>query len=341
MGGVARTFLIGILISLAAAWVAPGWGAKGGLLHADVVSTVGIMIIFFLQGVQLPGEQLARSLLAWRFHLFVQASTFLLFPLLTWGLLALMSGFIPPSLRLGFLYLAILPTTISSSVVFTTAAGGDAPAAIFSTAISNVLGVFIVPAASMWLLSSQSAAQVPAGLLLWKVAQLLLIPLFAGQVLRPWLKGLAAACKKPLARLSNFIILFLVYAAFCDSIVGGTWSRHGWLVALSAGGGTLVLLIASTALVWMGARAAGFDHGRCVTALFCASQKTLAAGVPLAGAIFGTVVAHQQQPGTGAVPAVDIGLVLLPLMFYHPLQLTLGGLMLPWLQRQGEKHAGR
>ncbi len=323
------------MVALVAAWAAPSWGAKGGILHAELISTVGIMVIFVLQGVQLPGEQLARSVLAWRFHLFVQVSTFILFPLLTWGLLVLMSGFIPPSLRLGFLYLAILPTTISSSVVFTTVAGGDAPAAIFSTAISNVLGVFIVPAASLWLLSSQGTGDVPAGLLLWKIVQLLLLPLAVGQILRPWLKGLAATYKKPLVRLSNFIILFLVYAAFCDSIVGGTWSRHGWLVALCAGGGALVLLVVSTALVWLGAGAAGFDHARRVTALFCASQKTLAAGVPLAGAIFGTVDAN--LTGGAGASAVDMGLVLLPLMFYHPLQLTLGGFLLPWVQRQGER----
>lgn len=327
---MARTFLIGTIVALLAAWAAPAWGAKGGPLHAEVVSTVGIMAIFFLQGVQLPGEQLARSVLAWRFHVLVQACTFILFPLLTWGLLALLAGFIPPSLRLGFLYLAILPTTISSSVVFTTVAGGNAAAAIFSTAVSNVLGVFIVPAASLWLLASQGTGDVPAGLLLWKVVQLLLLPLVAGQVLRPWLKGVAAAYKKPLVRLSNFIILFLVYAAFCDSIVGGTWSRHGWLVAMSAGGGALILLLSSTSLVWLGARAAGFDHAHRVTALFCASQKTLAAGVPLAGAIFGTVSAQGGNAAAGSL--TEMGLILLPLMFYHPFQLVLGGLLLSWLQ---------
>ena len=325
---MARTFLIGLAVALVAAWLAPSLGAKGGLLHADVVSTVGIMLIFFLQGVQLPAEQIARALLAWKFHLFVQVSTFVIFPLLCLGMLWGAGGALPESLRLGFLYLAILPTTISSAVILVTAAGGDAPAAIFSTAISNVLGVFIVPAGSVWLLSVQRAADVPAGLLLWKVAQLLLFPLIAGQLLRPWLKEAAARHRKQIGRLSNFIILFLVYAAFWDSIMGGMWSRHGWSVALAAGAGSLFLLLTSTWLVWQGARLAGFDFGKRVTALFCASQKTLAAGVPLAGAIFGTL--SVQHPGSG----IETGLILLPLMFYHPLQLTLGGLMLPWLQSQ-------
>ena len=47
--------------------------------------------------------------------------------------------------------------------------------------------------------------------------------------------------------------------------------------------------------------------------IFCGSKKTLALGVPMAKLIFG---AH---PG--------LGLILLPIMIYYPLQLMVGGVL--------------
>ena len=52
------------------------------------------------------------------------------------------------------------------------------------------------------------------------------------------------------------------------------------------------------------------DH---IAAVLCGSKKTLASGVPMAHLIF------------GANPA--LGLILVPIMVYHPLQLALCGVL--------------
>src|SRR3546814_4768842 len=68
--------------------------------------------------------------------------------------------------------------------------------------------------------------------------------------------------------------------------------------------GSAVLL---AIILWMTtrtARALRFSNADEIAAVFCASKKSLAAGVPMAALIFGN------NPG--------LGLILLPIMIYHP-----------------------
>lgn len=309
---LARTFLLGTAVALLAAWLAPGIGATGGALRSEQIAWYGVVFIFFVQGVQLSTAHFRESLFAWRLHLYIQVASLIAFPLLTFLLLVVAGGAVPPDVRLGFLFLAILPTTISSAAVLVNAAGGDLPSAIFNSALSNILAVFTVPLLCGWMLAAQSPIDIPAGPLLWKVAQLLLLPLVAGQVLRPWLAGFAARHKARLAQVNNLIIFFMVYAAFCDSLGTGAGILDLSTLLWSLGG-SLVLLLASTWLAWR--CSVRFPRAQRITALLCASQKTLASGVPLAGAIF-AAAAGAQLPAPGAF--------LLPLICYHPLQLLLG-----------------
>jgi Predicted Na+-dependent transporter len=61
------------------------------------------------------------------------------------------------------------------------------------------------------------------------------------------------------------------------------------------------------------ARALKFSPADEIAAVFCASKKSLAAGAPMAALIFGA------NPG--------LGLILLPIMIYHPLQLIVCSVM--------------
>jgi solute carrier family 10 (sodium/bile acid cotransporter), member 7 len=81
-------------------------------------------------------------------------------------------------------------------------------------------------------------------------------------------------------------------------------------LAVSAAASVTLLAVTMTT-VWLTSRALGFDRAERITALFCGSKKTLASGVPMARVIFGAA------PG--------LGLILLPIMLYHPLQLLVGG----------------
>lgn len=313
-------FLVGIVIAVGLAFLWPAGGAKGGWLRSEVTTNLGVAVIFLLQGLLLPTEDLWRGLRQWRLHLFVQVFGFVVIPALV--LLADLVGghLIPPELRLGFLYLAILPTTISTATVFTTKAGGNIAGAIFNTSVSNVLGIFIVPFWSAWILSSTLGQAVAVWPLLQQIMLLLLLPLVVGQVLRPWLKGFAGRHRQAIGRINTNIIYFIIYAAFCNSVVEGVWSDHGLGVVLLALALVAVLLAVVMVLATGLLRLFRFDAEASVTGLFCATQKTLAAGVPMAKSIFAGAAA-----ASGAEAAPALGLILLPLMCYHPLQIIVGG----------------
>jgi solute carrier family 10 (sodium/bile acid cotransporter), member 7 len=150
----------------------------------------------------------------------------------------------------------------------------------------------------------------------------LVLPLALGQALRPWFGEWAARHKVGINVVDRATILLLVYTSFCDSFRNGVWSGHGagQIVALVLGCGVLFTMV----MLAMGgvARALGFSRGDRIAAMFCGSKKTLASGVPMAKLIFG---AH---PG--------IGLILLPIMIYHPLQLVICGVLAQRWARQPE-----
>src|SRR3546814_16079454 len=72
-----------------------------------------------LSGAGLSTEKLKAGAANWRLHLFVQLFTFTMFPLL--GLLVSVSvgRWLPQELMLGFFYLCVLPSTVSSSIAMT------------------------------------------------------------------------------------------------------------------------------------------------------------------------------------------------------------------------------
>lgn len=305
-------FLLGMVAATVLAWLAPAPGAAGGWLHPELLTKAGIALIFFLHGLALSFDALKAGSLRWPLHLLVQASTFLLFPLLGLGIIALLSHRIAPELALGIFYLCALPSTVSSSVAMTAAARGNVAGAVFNATLSSLLGVFLTPLWVALLLKSGGSAQ-PIGPVILDLVRWLVLPLAFGQLCRPWLGAWAQRNKRFINVADRGTILLLVYTSFCDSFVAGIWTGHGpgliWLVlGVSLGLFVLVMFIMART-----ARALGFPREDCIAAMFCGSKKTLASGVPMAKLIFG---AH---PG--------IGLILLPIMIYHPLQLVICGVL--------------
>ena len=312
-------FLIGVLIAVGLAWLLPDLGAKGGLFRSEITTKVGVFIIFIIQGLVLPTAELRKGLMQFRLHVVCQLSNFVWAPLLLWALVCFAGSFlnIPDDLKIGFYFLAILPTTVSTAIVFTGKAEGNVAGALFNTSVSNVLGVFIVPVFISFFLGKTMAAGGGAEVLelLLKIAQIILLPLLLGQILRIWLAARMASKEKLLSKVSVYIIYFMIYAAFCNSVKNGVWNQYGIEIVGIALGLSLVFLGLMTASVWICARLLRFDLSNQATIVFCGSQKTLAAGVPMAGSIFTT-------------GSPELGLVLLPIMFYHPSQILLGSYLM-------------
>ncbi|WP_263322136.1 bile acid:sodium symporter [Endozoicomonas sp. Mp262] len=299
-------FLGGMLLAIALAAVIPSVGQSGGALHLDKFTTAGIALIFFLHGIGLSPEAIRRGVSNWKLHLFVQGTTFVAYPLL-WLIFG--PGFrviMPEALALGFCYLFVLPSTISSSVAMTSVARGNIPGAIFNASLSSLLGIVITPLL-IQLFMGMEGVKMDVVATVVSIATMLLLPMVVGQLLRPLLRGILETHKAITHKIDKWVILLIVFNAFSDSVVDGIWADFALsTLALTLVLAVVILLVVVHTVQWT-ARHIGFVREDEITAVFCGSKKTLAAGVPMAKVIF------------GASPM--LGMLLLPIMFYHQVQI--------------------
>ncbi len=296
-------FLAMLIATVAAATIVParGWGVPLFGWLADIA----ILLLFFLHGAKLSREAIIAGAAKWRLHLAVLATSFLLYPLLGLGAQAVALR-VAPAMAAGLLYLSLLPSTVQSSIAFTSIAGGDVPAAIGSASLSNLLGILVTPILAHLLMGAggQSASAAVDSIL--KVGGQLLLPFAAGHFARPLIAGLVDRHKALVFRVDRGSILLLVYTAFSAAVVGGIWQRTNvadLLVALLLGGIMLAIVLAVT--LWLSRRLRWAREDEIVWR-FCGSKKSLVSGVPLAAAIF---------------PAAQVGMLLLPVMIFHQMQL--------------------
>jgi sodium/bile acid cotransporter 7 len=305
-------FLLALFAAVAVAAWRPELGAAGSVLQVDRLVALAISVVFFLHGATLPTESLVRGARNWRLHALVHGATFVFLPLLGMAAYVALSAWLPPPLALGLYFACIVPSTISSSVALTAVAGGNVPAAVFNATLSGVLGVFLTPALAS-LVATTAGIDLPVADAIRAVMLKVLLPLVLGQLLRPVLAGFLGRHRTATAFADRASIVLIVYGAFCDSFVAGVWDdARWWSLALAAAAMAVVLAIATAALQWA-ARALRFAPGDAAVAVFCGSQKSLANGMPVANVLFG----HH--------PA--LGLVVLPMIVYHQLQLVLGAVL--------------
>jgi sodium/bile acid cotransporter 7 len=304
-------FLLLIVGAVAVASIMPAEGAGAAIL--DRLGILGIALLFFVHGAALPREVVIEGLAQWRLHLFIFAITFVAFPLAVMPFGILPPSWMPADLLLGFLYLSALPSAVSSSIAFTAMAKGNVPAAICSSAASNVFGLLLTPILLSLLTRTSVEGSFDLAEALGDVVLQLLVPFAAGQMARPWLASVMARHEHRIGQLDQGIILLIVYAAFSQSVVDGLWSRVPLAsVALTAALCLVLLTIVLAATVFV-ARRLRFSRGDEVAAVFCGSKKSLASGLPLAKVLFATA------PG--------FGLIVLPIMFYNQIQILVGAVI--------------
>ena len=258
-------------------------------MHPELLNNGGIGLILFVQGLAMAVERMKVGASNWRLHLIVQSFTFLLFPIVGLAfhkMTRVVWPSEPSALRDGFLYLCVLPSTVSTSVVLTTVARGNTPGAIFNAALSNILGVVLTPLLVRLLM--QASGQVGSfGPLLLKINLLTLVPFAVGMGIRPLVRKWVDANRRWLNNLSNGAILFIVYTAFCDSVEGKIWEQYGIGLTVKVLAGVIALFTTVSVFVWAISNAASLGRDDFIAALFCSVKKTLAMGVPLAHLIFG------------------------------------------------------
>ncbi|MFG2884307.1 bile acid:sodium symporter family protein [Streptomyces sp. NPDC048297] len=293
-----------ILLLLATVGLAALLPARGtGADVASGASTAAIAFLFFLYGARLSTREALDGLRHWRLHLTVLACTFVLFPLLGLAARGLVPVLLNQPLYQGLLFLTLVPSTIQSSIAFTSIARGNVPAAICAGSFSSLVGIVITPLLAAGLLGNSGGGFSADSLM--KIVLQLLVPFLAGQVLRRWIGDFVVRHKKMLGLVDRGSILLVVYTAFSEGMTQGIW--HQVSPARLAGllGAEAVLLAVMLALTWHGARALGFGREDRIAIQFAGSKKSLAAGLPMASVLFG---AHAS-------------LAVLPLMLFHQMQL--------------------
>lgn len=272
-----------------------------------VATDIAIGLLFFLHGARLPRDVVMAGVLHWRLHLTIILTTFVLFPLLGLSLAFIPESILPAPLYLGMLFLCVLPSTVQSSIAFTSMAGGNVPGSIVAASGSNILGMFITPALVALFLSTTGGGGVSPDAI-EKIALQLLAPFIVGQILQPWIGNWMRSKKKLLMPVDRGSILMVVYLAFSEAIIEGVWQTFsltdiGVVILLD-----ILLLAIVLCITMFGSRLLGFSKEDEITITFCGSKKSLASGVPMANAIFS---------GNSA----SIGAIVLPIMLFHQIQL--------------------
>lgn len=295
-------YIVAIMGMVLLATILPVRGA--GAVQFALLTKFAIALLFFLHGAKLSREAVVAGLTHWRLHLTVLAATFGLFPLL--GLIARQAPavILPGTLTAGLLFLCCLPSTVQSSIAFTSVARGNVAAAVCAASASNLLGIFLSPVLVAVTMGAQGG-RFSYGEVQSIVLQLL-APFIAGQVARRWIAGWIERHAKLVGLVDRGSILLVVYGAFSAAVTQGLWRQVsalqiGVLVIACA----LLLAVALTAALGA-AHAFGFSKEDEITIVFCGSKKSLASGVPMAGVFF---------------PPAAVGLMVLPLMIFHQIQL--------------------
>ena len=315
-------FTLALIATVALAALLPCRGRAA--VAFDGIATLGIALLFFLHGARLAREAIVAGLTHWRLHLLVLASTFVLFPLLGLAMKPLAGLLLTPTLYLGVLFLCCLPSTVQSSIAFTSIARGNVPAAVCSASASNLIGVFATPLLVSALLAAHGTTNSPLRAIGDIVLQLLL-PFVAGHLLRPWIGATVDRWRGVLAYTDRGTVLLIVYVAFSESVVEGVWHSTSPL-SLAATFAVIAALLAIVLLAttWT-SRALGFAREDEIAIVFCGSKKSLATGVPMAKILFAG------NP--------SLGLIVLPVMLFHQLQLMVCAVLAQRCARRGQAPA--
>lgn len=283
------------------------------------VTTFAIAILFFLHGAKLSREAVIEGILHWKLHALVFAFTFVVFPVL--GLLAkpILVPLIGQQLYWGFLFMCFLPSTVQSSIAFTSVAKGNVAAAVCSASFSNLIGMFITPILVSFFIFGQTQHGYDPTSSIIQITLLLLVPFIAGQLLRPYVFPIMKKMPKIVKVFDQGSILMVVYGAFSGAVVAGLWHQVGvstlfYLILSCSVLLTIIMLLALNI-----SKRLGFNRSDQIAIFFCGSKKTLASGVPMAQILF---------IGT------PLGMIVLPIMIFHQIQLMVCGVIANYWSKQ-------
>lgn len=295
-------YILAIMGMVALAALLPAQGVGKDVL--DHVVVAAIAFLFFLYGARISPQAIWTGITHWRLQGLVFGTTFVVFPLVGFGVLKLAGGYLDSGLATGLMFLCLLPSTVQSSIAFTSIARGNVPAALCSASVSNLAGVVITPLLATMLLSANTGGMSLDAVR--DIAVQILLPFIVGQCARPFIGSWLSRQKTLTMVFDRGSILLVVYSAFSAGVVAGIWSKvtpQSLALVIALDLVILGLVLVFTTLV---SRLLRFPVEDEIAIVFCGSKKSMASGLPMANIIFS---------------ASTVGLIVLPLMLFHQMQL--------------------
>ncbi|MBK8630044.1 MAG: bile acid:sodium symporter [Sphingomonadales bacterium] len=309
-------FILLLLATIALASVMPARGDWAGLVSD--VANAAIFMLFFFHGLRLPRETVIAGLAHWRLQLAVLAFSYAALPLVALFFSRAVPQMLTPELWTGVLFLGVLPSTVQAAIASSSMAKGNVAASVIASAASNLFAVFATPLLFALIagLGSGESDMTAVG----RIMSLLLLPFILGQMARRWLGGWAERKKALIGKLDRTTIILTVYSAFSAAVIDGLWSRLDTAELTRLALLMLVMLIVALAGAWALGAALGFRREDRITLLFAGAHKSLATGAPMARILF---------------PAAQAGMIVIPLMIYHQLQLMISAWIASALAKRG------
>lgn len=271
----------------------------------NLITDLGIALIFFFYGLKLAPEELKLGFLNYKSHIVIQLATFLLFPLLTFLFIPLFEGGLSSELWLSVFFLGVLPSTVSSSVVMVALAKGNLPTAIFNASISGLIGILVTPLWMSFFMAKSGEFNFLSILL--KLFLQILLPLILGLLLQQYFGKLARKYNRELGLFDKAVIILIVYSSFSNSFNSGLFEIVQIEDLLKIAGIVTLLFFGMYLILGLVCKWLGFNIKDTITAKFCGTKKSLVHGSVMVKIIFGT--------------SASVGIFLLPIMLYHILQL--------------------
>ncbi len=292
-------------------------GCEGGWLNPPLMGDLLVVMIFFVQGARLNLQNLVITSLQPLGGFTLQAGIIFL-PIL-WVKIFWSFTLIPEVLYGPLFFAAILPTTITSCVVYTRIAKGNADYSLGHATLSNLLAIVVVPL--LWAGSYENGGILEN--LLPKIFLLVFVPCLIGCFLSKWFVVFAKVMKMQWSlQVPMLCIAWLVFLTICDGIdrIGKDSFLPELLTVLPYAMGFVTLIHLSG---WFFSKRWAKKKDIQVAQFFCLSQKSLATGLPIATILF-------------SENAELVMRMILPLFCIHFLQLLVGSVLMQAFKSRDE-----
>ncbi|MEC7839019.1 MAG: bile acid:sodium symporter [Chlamydiota bacterium] len=318
-------FITLLFLSPLLAWPWPELGSYKGPLRANLINKIAVTLIFFMNGITLNKNLIFSAASKTKALIAIQSLCFLAAPIFAYAftktyfkLYTFPQGFIT-----GTYILACLPTTIASCAILTEMTGGNKAISLFNALLSNTLGVIIAPLLLKTLISqNDSLLNFNIKPMVTELIVLIVIPMCLGFVTHIKFP-LSQKYQKYFTPISKTLLLFIVYSAFCNTIVEAKAIPSPWDEILLLFLGMGILHIWYLFLAWATGKYFFDNKGETLAILFTAPQKTVAVGIPMCIALLSE---------TGSMQT--LGFTTLPLLLYNNVQWIAAGILSHYLSNR-------